>query len=463
MDAASVVEEETQLGNKHFDSLFQLVESNEPVQCITWLCELCDNFVLATLLTEDIADLPGQMQLFGGDPSLRSAIHTIAHACRAVSIHSPSGKEARCLGAYAFEVFNRLRAEMALLNGIPSALRNYTMPKVFETSELSKKGVEGLRNVILSTITEMQADGSLDVQLGADASYWLQSCGAAQSGALSNWFGWLLFTLIQTRHCHVVLTLVLSSLMAQSELESAGASQYGTGLTRDSWTAVWAGFSEKLKGLQETAVAFSRSTTGTSSGRISRDQSRPEGLHPLVVEGAVAQSEVHLPLRLLIDYPVGLLARHLSSRSPLGLVLQVAQVLQTHPLHLHLQRRRQEQQPPCPSPSYTKDSWMSHPEWCGHYEPVTSEPSDSSLEPLTHVWVLTRFHLVPEYGTVLADMCDPDEPGKKDVIHFTRLWDPPEVAQEPDLSTVYVDVNRRLVLRPDDTVYLENGTRVSIH
>ena len=191
MDAASVVEEETQLGNKHFDSLFQLVESNEPVQCNTWLCELCDNFVLATLLTEDIADLPGQMQLFGGDPSLRSAIHTIAHACRAVSIHSPSGKEARCLGAYAFEVFNRLRAEMALLNGIPGALRNYTMPKVFETFELSRKGLEGLKNAILKTITEMQADGSLDVQLGADASYWLQSCGAAQSGALSNWFGWL--------------------------------------------------------------------------------------------------------------------------------------------------------------------------------------------------------------------------------------------------------------------------------
>ena len=69
---------------------------------------------------------------------------------------------------------------------------------------------------------------------------------------------------------------------------------------------------------------------------------------------------------------------------------------------------------------------------------------------------LDSFPSRPDYGTVLVGMSDPDQPGKKDVIHFNRLWDPPEVAQEPGLSTVYVDINRRLVLRPDDTVYLED-------
>ncbi len=165
-------------------------------------------------------ELPPDARLeIGRFPGLAAYVREIGDACSAFSNAQPSHI---ALGHYAWEIFHRLRYELICLAGVPECFQGQKWSYIHSELQLSSKALLRLRSYLTDLCdwaTETETDTAIDF---VGAKYLLKPGESWIGDGSKQWnhLGWVIYSLIQTGHTHVVLLLALWTICSQAQVET---------------------------------------------------------------------------------------------------------------------------------------------------------------------------------------------------------------------------------------------------
>ena len=349
------------------------------------------------------------------------------------------------------------------LSGIPVPLANLDYAKVVEQMDLSVKGLNALKSYLVTLFGQARHDQLTtlsNVDFGAAINIInLQSGWVGDSGKQWNHLGWVVFSLIQTGHVHVLFAMALWTLCSQANVEQQQNPPGWPSCLKECWGVVLRNVPQAY---QNMSNLLRNSFVDMDDHFISRLDEDDDGSGPGPGEGPGGGRLPPPPPHA--SHPPG--GPSSSTHGQAG----AAPGGSTGSSGFGDGSGGHPPAPPGASASVSLTAntrkkkkkkrgmdwdWESHPTYKSKERKVETALSVKGSTAPSHVRVLSEFLKAPaeSISPITMPFQDPGNPLVSVNIKFARKWDRPQDLWPPDLDHVYVDTRLKLVIRPDDTVF----------
>ena len=216
-----------------------------------WLRNLADYTTVYALASGEAGSLMGNICMHPVThvaedplPDLTIFVPAISDAVLAYSRASDAGGVADPrTGNVAWEIFDRLRYEVVCLQEVLPPFTSQNFASALGDICLSGLGLNALKDHIIQALNQASERNSHPACKCTEAAHSFGWMGLATSTtkALCKHMGWVLLTLIQTCHVHVVFAMALRTLRAQAPVEAQGRVNYPSSLSGH-WRDIWRHF-----------------------------------------------------------------------------------------------------------------------------------------------------------------------------------------------------------------------------
>ncbi len=477
----SVVEDiATEFGVTVFQCLCQIQLLSGPTVTGTgtniWLRNLADYTTVSAFISGGASSLMA-------DIAMVQVVDVVQDPLPDLAIFAPAISDALIANSQAFEmdtvkevthcyvawtIFNRLRYEIVCLQEVPHQDSTMNYATSMGDIGLAGPGLDALKDHLVQILHQAEAAG------GTPEQYWYSKArqcfdwmgnSTSKNKALWKHMGWVVLTLVQTGHVHVVLAMALRTLRAQSRVETSRHVNSPSQL-RDIWRRIWNGLPQKFNEVSERLRDAFAQMNWFYMAQHENDDDDDNGGPDQGGHGGRGPP------------PPPLDSRFHQGGSPSGSHGQAAAApgSSSGPPGGGGSGGGQPPAPPGAPMSVSltdagtskrkkKRAWESDPQFTGREAPLITARSMKDSGIPANLWILSEFLKAPSERTtaLIVPFKDSSNPLATVDITFNRNCERTEDMWYPDLTRVYVDTQHHLVIRPDETLFQDETVQKDAH